>query len=150
METSRVVENTDSLAKKGTCIEFFSAYQDQDIDRMMSLCSPEGLVSFEPLAESGKGKIHELGKGLWTALMDSFPNIDNTVKNQSFDEANNAVTCLVNIFGTQKKEFAGIPSKGKDFESDHIFIFRFDDQSKIDRISISWDHERFVKQLTIG
>ena len=30
-------ENVDALAKKGTCIEFFSAYQDMDVERMLKL-----------------------------------------------------------------------------------------------------------------
>ena len=146
--TTQQQESIDALSKKGTCIEFFSAYQDMDIDRMLSLCDPTGTISFEPLGDSFKGKIYETGKSVWSALMDSFPNLDNTVKNQTYDEAANMVTCNVVIFGTQEKEFAGIPSKGNDFDSDHIFIFHFDDQSKIDKISITWDHEWFVKLLT--
>lgn len=147
METKRK-ENVDVLSKKGTCIEFFSAYQDMDIERMMQLCNQEGLVFFEPLGEAGKGKIGEFGKNLWLALMDAFPDLDNTVIKADMNEAQDAVTCTVSIFGTQEKEFAGIPSKGLRFESDHVFVFRFNEDEKIDQINISWDHERFVQQLT--
>lgn len=146
--TTQQHENIDALARKGTCIEFFSAYQDMDLDRMLALCEKEGTIAFEPLGESFKGKIHEVGKGLWAAIMDSFPNLDNTVKNQVYNEADNSVTCQVVIFGTQAKEFAGIPDKGNDFDSDHIFIFRFNESGKINNISINWDHEKFVGQLT--
>jgi len=141
-------ESVDALSKKGTCIEFFSAYQDMDLDRMLSLCDNEGLIVFEPLGDPFKGKIHEVGKGLWAAIMDAFPNLDNTVKSQSFNEADNSVTCQVVIFGTQAKEFAGIPDKGNGFDSDHIFIFRFGENGKISNININWDHEKFVGQLT--
>src|SRR5258705_11320759 len=146
--TTQQQESLDALSKKGTCIEFFSAYQDMDLDRMLSLCDENGTIVFEPLSDFFKGKIHDVGKGVWRALMDSFPNLDNTVKGQTFDEETNSVTCKVVIFGTQEKEFAGIPSKGNDFDSDHIFIFRFNNQSKIDNIDITWDHDRFVKLLT--
>lgn len=148
MNTAIQHENIDALSKKGTCIEFFSAYQDMDIDRMLGLCNPDGLISFEPLGADGQGKIYETGKGLWAALMESFPDLDNTVRSQRFDEITNTVTCAVVIFGKQEKDFAGIPAKGLRFDSDHIFIFRFDDQSKIDHISINWNHEEFVRQLT--
>ncbi|HEY5823516.1 MAG TPA: nuclear transport factor 2 family protein [Cyclobacteriaceae bacterium] len=141
-------ESIDALSKKGTCIEFFSAYQDLDLDRMLGLCSLKSEVAFEPLGDAGKGKIHEIGKNIWSAIIDSFPDIDNTVKSQTFNESDNSVTCLVAIFGTQEKEFAGLPSKGLRFDSDHIFIFKFDDQSKIDTISINWNQDEFVKQLT--
>lgn len=146
--TAQQQESLNTLSKKGTCIEFFSAYQDMDVDRMLSLCEVNGTVAFEPLGDSFKGKIHEIGKSVWLALMDSFPNLDNTVKSQTFDEATNEVRCTVVIFGTQEKEFAGTPSKGKDFDSEHIFIFRFNDHAKIEHISIAWDHERFVKLLS--
>ncbi len=146
--TTQQSETIDALSKKGTCIEFFSAYQDFDIDRMLSLCNPQGEVFFEPLGDGGKGKIYETGKAIWSAVMDSFPDVDNTVKSQRYDETTNSVTCNVVIFGKQEKEFAGLPSKGLRFDSEHIFIFRFDDQSKIDKININWDHDRFVKLLT--
>ncbi len=138
----------DILSKKGTCIEFFSAYQDFDLDRMLALCSPNCEVHFEPLGEAGKGNIHETGKAIWAALMDSFPNLDNTVKSQTFNEADNSVSCVVTIFGKQEKAFAEIPSKGHEFDSDHIFIFRFNEEGKITNLKVSWDHGRFVKQLT--
>lgn len=145
---TKTKESVDVLSKKGTCIEFFSAYQNMDIERMMQLCDPTGEVHFEPLGEAGKGKIGEFGKNLWLALMDAFPNLDNTVIKAEMNEAQNTVTCTVSIFGTQEKEFAGIPSKGNRFESDHVFIFRFNENEQVDSINIRWDHERFVQQLT--
>jgi hypothetical protein len=146
--TTQQQENVDALAKKGSCIQFFSAYQDMDLDRMLGLCQPNGDIFFEPLGDAGKGKIYETGKGLWSAIMNSFPDLDNTVRSQTYDESKNQVLCNVVIFGKQKKDFAGIPAKGLRFDSDHIFIFQFDDHGKIDKINITWDHESFVKQLT--
>ncbi len=147
METKKK-ENVDALSKKGACIEFFSAYQDMDINRMISLCNPDGEVYFEPLGDAGKGKIGEFGQNLWLALMDAFPDLDNTVIKAEMNDAQDTVTCTVSIFGTQEKEFAGIPGKGLRFESDHVFVFRFNEDEKIDKINITWDHEGFVQQLT--
>jgi predicted ester cyclase len=141
-------ENVDVLAKKGTCIEFFSAYQDMDVDRMLSLCAETGTVSFVPLGADYTGKINETGKGVWSALMDAFPDLDNTVKEQQYDAAKDAVACKVVIFGKQEKEFAGLPPRGNSFDSEHIFIFRFDASGKISDININWDHVGFVEQLT--
>lgn len=141
-------ESIDALAKKGTCIEFFSAYQDFDLDRMLTLFSPNATIAFEPLAAAGAGKVSEVGKNIWGAVLDAFPDVDNTVKSQVFDEKANSVTCTVVIFGTQAKDFAGLTSKGLRFDSEHIFIFRFDDQGKVDNVSINWDFNSFVSQLT--
>lgn len=141
-------ESVDILAKKGTCIEFFSAYQDMDLDRMLGLCDPLGTVAFEPLGSDYAGKIYEIGKAVWSALMDAFPDLDNTVKGQQYDESTDSVTCQVVIFGKQEKEFAGLPAKGNSFDSEHIFIFRFNEKNKISDLKIKWDHESFVSQLT--
>jgi hypothetical protein len=146
--TIKQQESIDALAKKGTCIEFFSAYQDFDLDRMLSLFTADATISFEPLGDAGAGKVSEVGKSIWGAILDCFPDVDNTVRSQVWDEKNNSVTCNVVIFGTQAKDFAGLPSKGLRFDSDHIFIFRFDDKGKIDKLNIKWDHSSFVNQLT--
>jgi hypothetical protein len=34
------------------------------------------------------------------------------------------------------------------FNSDHIFVFRFDENDKITDLKINWNHESFVGQLT--
>jgi len=144
-------ETTESptvLTRKGTCIEFFSAYQDHDYQRMVSLCTPDAGVEFIPLEENGKGRVAELGKNLWALLMDCFPDIDNTI--DTFTTDGDDVTCKVSIFGTQAKDFPGVPSKGLRFESDHIFIFRFDEADKITGISINWNHPDFCRQLGVN
>ncbi|SEJ77328.1 SnoaL-like polyketide cyclase [Cyclobacterium xiamenense] len=139
--------NQEILVKKGICTDFFSAYQDMEADRMLGLCRPDGKVSFIPLGSGFSGKIKEVGMGVWSALMDSFPDLDNTVIDQQYNMAENEVTCTVEIFGTQEKDFAGLPSQGKFFVSEHIFIFRFNEQNKIEEIKVFWDHEHFVEQL---
>ncbi|MBT1689809.1 nuclear transport factor 2 family protein [Dawidia soli] len=141
-------EATSVLQMKGTCIEFFSAYQEMDIERMLNLCTPESIVYFEPLDQAGTGLVHELGKNIWTALMDCFPDLDNTVTSLEWIEAQHAVKCRVSIFGTQRKDFAGIPAHGLRFDSEHIFIFKFDDLSHVTELRVLWDHDKFVQQLT--
>lgn len=141
-------DRIDVLAKKGTCIEFFSAYQDMDVERMLSLCEPDSTISFVPLGADYTGKLYEVGKAVWEALMNAFPDLDNTVKGQQYNETSDSVTCKVVIFGKQEKEFAGLPPKGNSFDSEHIFIFRFNEAGKIADLTINWDHENFVNQLT--
>ncbi len=146
MSTGLKTDSLTNLTRKGTCIEFFSAYQEMDIQRMMGLCNPQGEVWFKPLGEAGRGTLGELGRNLWLLLMDCFPDLDNTVDSATVE--GDAVVCRVSIFGTQQKDFAGIPSKGLRFESDHIFIFRFSPDDVIQSISIDWNHDGFVRQLS--
>ena len=144
MET--LIQQQHALSLKNACVEFMFAYQQHNVTKMLGLCEENGTIHFESLSEAGKGKIHELGKGIWTGLIESFPDIDNTL-DAAVAEDEHTVRCQVVISGTQKKEFAGIPNKGLRFDSDHIFIFRLNDAGKIDDIRISWDHADLKRQL---
>lgn len=136
-----------AAVRKGICLEFFSAYQDLEIDRMLGLCDPHGTIAFVPLGSDFNGKIYKVGKSVWVGLMDAFPDLDNTVNAMEYDEKDK-VTCKVDIYGTQKKDFAGLPAKGKRFRSEHIFIFQFTDEDKIFNIQVDWKHDLFVSQLS--
>jgi hypothetical protein len=142
------IEKRRTLNLKSNAIAFMFAYQQQDVEKMLSLCDTEGAIWFKPLGENGRGTIGGLGKGLWTALMDSFPNLDNTVNSAILDPDGRA-RCQVDIRGTQAKEFAGIPSKGLSFESDHVFIFHHNRDGMIDNIEIEWNHADFQRQLGV-
>ena len=142
----KVQRETSMIEMKNSCVQFMFAYQIKDVPLMISLCDPEGEVYFKPLGENGKGKIGGLGRDLWTMLIECFPDIDNTV-DAIVSEGEN-VRCQVLISGTQAKDFAGIESKGKHFDSDHIFIFHLNNKNKIDRIEVEWNHADFVKQLS--
>ncbi len=134
-----------SISWKNRSVDFMKAYQEQDVAKMLQNCSENGTVAFLPLGEDGKGKIHETGKAIWTGLIDSFPTIDNTIN--SVVTENGKVKCDVTIRGKQEKDFGGLPSRGKSFEEDHIFIFKIDDDGFIDEITINWNHTNFVAQL---
>ena len=142
-----LVNQQHELSLKNACVQFMFAYQQRNVDKMLSFCNPDGDIHFLPLGENGKGKIGELGKALWTLLIDCFPDIDNTL-DAAVAEEENTVRCQVVIRGTQEKDFAGIPTKGKHFDSDHIFIFHLNQENKIDSISVQWDHADFQKQLS--
>lgn len=142
---STIIKN-QGISVKNVCVQFLLAYQQRNVEKMLSFCDEDGEIYFEPLGEAGHGKIHELGKGLWTALIESFPNIDNTLDAAVAEDAT-TVRCQVVIRGTQKKDFAGIVSQGKSFDSDHIFIFKINNDNLIDRINVSWNHADFAKQL---
>lgn len=138
-------ESPLSIAWKNRSVNFMKAYQEQDVQKMLENCSANGTVSFLPLGDEGKGKIQEKGKAIWSALIDSFPTIDNTIN--SVVTENGSVKCNVTIRGRQEKPFGGLDSKGLSFEEDHIFIFKMDDSGHIDDITINWNHTNFVKQL---
>lgn len=141
-----LVKQQQKLSLKNACVEFMFAYQQRNVERMLSSCELDGEVNFIPMGDAGKGTIGELGKAIWSGLIDCFPDIDNTL-DAAVAEDDNIVRCQVVIRGTQAKDFAGIQSKGQHFDSDHIFIFRLNEKNKITSIAVSWDHADFQKQL---
>lgn len=143
-----IIQNDQkAISLKNKCVEFLFAYQQRNVDRMLRCCAMDGDIDFTPLGEQGKGKIHVLGKAIWTGLIDAFPDIDNTL-DAAVADGEDQVRCQVLISGTQQKEFAGIPSAGMHFDSDHIFIFRIGPDQLIESIQITWDHADFTKQLS--
>ena len=135
------------LSNKSIGIDFFKAYQKQDVNKMLKLCSSDCHIDFLPLGDQGKGNVHEVGKTIWSGLIESFPSINNTVNEVSMEDG--SIKCEVTIRGRQEKDFAGLVSQGKEFEEDHIFIFKINDKKKVEDIQINWNHESFVKQLTV-
>lgn len=141
-----IIHEQKVLSLKNACVEFMFAYQQRNVEKMLSFCDPEGVVFFEPLGKDGQGKIYELGKAIWSGLIESFPNLDNTL-DAAVATDENTVQCQVIIRGTQSKDFADIPNNGQSFDSDHIFIFRLGPDNKIQHIHINWNHADFKKQL---
>jgi hypothetical protein len=141
-----LVQQQYELSLKNTCVQFMFAYQQKNIEKMLSFCNLDGNIQFVPLGDAGKGKIGELGKAIWSGLIECFPDIDNTL-DAAVAEDNDTVRCQVVIRGTQAKDFADIKNKGKHFESDHIFIFHLDENNKINNVTIQWNHEDFKRQL---
>ncbi len=131
---------------KNVCVDFMRAYQEQEVSQMISLCHDASTVSFIPLGEHGKGTVWELGRNLWTSLIKSFPDLDNTV--HSISSEGERIVCVVSIRGTQAHDFAGIESTGGHFDSEHIFVFTLNKAHQIEHIDIEWDHEDFVRQLS--
>jgi hypothetical protein len=144
MET--LVQQQRELSLKNTSVQFMFAYQQKNLEKMLSFCDFNGTVEFLPLGDAGKGQIGELGRAIWGGLIECFPDIDNTL-DAAVAEDDNTVRCQVVIRGTQAKDFADIKSKRLHFESDHIFIFHLNPDNKIDYVKIQWNHEDFKRQL---
>lgn len=138
-------ESVSELSRQGACLAFFTAYDDLDTARMIGLAAPDATVHFLPLGDDGKGTFWEFGKAVWDLLIDCFPDLSNTVDKLTTED--DTITANVTIGGTQAKDFMGIVSKGCRFNSDHVFVFRFNDADQIQHLTINWNHAGLVTQL---
>ncbi|RVU27677.1 hypothetical protein EOT10_05060 [Streptomyces antnestii] len=132
---------------------FFDAYRRQDVDTMTDLCSDNADFSYVPYEVWGKqrvlrgdGKVKTVGKTIWTGLVNSFPDLTNTVHTVDANDAGDVVvTC--DIGGTQQLAWGLAEPRGKGFSEPHLFVFHVDDAGEIDRISAYWDGAGINRQL---
>lgn len=124
---------------------FFDAYRQHDVDGMLRLCSSDAEIDYVPMGEQGHGAVNQVGKQIWTGLIDSFPNLH--VRPESvFGNDSNAAAEVV-IGGTQTKDFLDIPNQGKHYELRHAFILTLNEKQLITRVAAYWDNVSFYSQL---
>ncbi len=140
------MNHTEQLQSQKTALLFFDAYNKGNVDEMLSLFSDDSIVSFIPLGESGKGKVKELGQAIWSMLLKSFPNIQNQLIKSRYEDNGNLI-CELKFTGKQVADFAYIKNKEKEFDTDHIFVFKFNEEGLINEMSVTWDHDDFCRQL---
>ena len=141
------MNNTTQLQTQKTALQFFEAYNQGNIEKMLSLFTDDSIISFMPLGENGTGPVKELGQAIWSMLLMAFPNLKNDLIKSKIDDSGKLI-CELNFTGKQEADFADIMSLEKEFDTDHIFIFKFDDQGLISEMSVTWDHDDFCRQLS--
>ncbi|MEO1050596.1 MAG: ester cyclase [Bacteroidota bacterium] len=136
--------------RRQIAVDFFNAYKNHELDKAAALASENGTFRYIPLGENGKGKIKgtegTTWQGIASALIGSFPDLTNEVKNISIDDQGNAVV-QVFIGGTQESEILGIPSQGKHYSVEHLFILKINDDNQIEGITCYWDNWDWFQQI---
>jgi hypothetical protein len=132
---------------------FFDAYRDQDVERMVELCTDNADFHYVPFELWGRqrvirgdGKVRTIGKVIWTTLIDSFPDITNRIMYITSDDQGN-VAAEVMISGTQAKPFGMIGSLGLHYDLPHVFLFRVGKESLIEEVTAYWDSADWQRQL---
>jgi steroid delta-isomerase-like uncharacterized protein len=94
----------------------------------------------------GDGTVAAVGKLIWTALIDAFPDLTNAVTSLRADADGN-VAAEVTIAGTQAKAFGGIACAGRPYSLPHLFLFHLAGDGLIDDIVAYWDNVAWKRQL---
>jgi len=134
-------------------LAFFDAYRVRDVERMVDLCTDGAgfrYVPFEVWGRQrvvyGEGKVRTVGKVIWTALIDAFPDLANAVTSLRADADGNVAAEAV-IGGTQARAFGIIACAGGRYELPHLFLFHVTGDGLIDDIVAYWDDVAWKKQL---
>ncbi|HEY8044207.1 MAG TPA: nuclear transport factor 2 family protein [Streptosporangiaceae bacterium] len=136
--------------------EFFDRYRAHDVNAMADLCSINADFSYVPVELWGKqrvlrgdGKVHAIGKPLWTGLIHAFPDLTNTVHTMTANDDGDVVA-EVEIAGTQQLAWAMIKPAGQHYREPHLFIFHVGEDLLIDSITAYWDDASMSQQLGHG
>jgi SnoaL-like domain len=132
---------------------FFASYRAHDVAGMADACSPCAEFHYVPFEIWGKqrvlrgdGKVHSIGKVLWTGLIDAFPDLTNEVTSIHADDSGR-VAAEVILRGTQAKVWGTIDCHGKQFAVPHLFLFRVSPSGLIDDVTAYWDGAELNRQL---
>ncbi len=132
---------------------FFEAYRERDLESVVELCSDNADFHYIPFEVWGRqrvirgdGKVRTVGKALWTALIDAFPDLTNEVTYITADDEGNVAAEVV-ISGTQAKPYGTITNQGLHFDLPHVFLFRVGRDGLVEEVSGYWDNADFYRQL---
>ena len=133
--------------------DFFDRYRAHDVDGMTDLCGINAGFSYVPFEVWGKqrvlrgdGKVGTVGKTLWAGLINSFPDLSNTVHSVSANDDGDVVV-EADIEGTQQLAWGMAVSMGKHYSEPHLFVFHVGADLLIDSITAYWDNAGINQQL---
>ena len=133
--------------------EFFDRYRAHDVEGMTDLCSINAGFSYVPFEIWGKqrvlrgdGKVGTIGKTIWAGLINSFPDLSNTVYTLTANDDGDVVV-EADIEGTQQLAWGFATPDGRHYREPHLFIFHVDEHLLIDSITAYWDNAGISRQL---
>jgi ketosteroid isomerase-like protein len=116
---------------------FFAAYNRHDVTSMVAACSERAELRYVPMGSCGRGKVHELGKAIWSGLIDALPDLHVAV--QSMFGGASKIAAEVMIGGTQRKDLVygqvRIRSQSKHYELPHAFLLQIDESGLIEEVA---------------
>lgn len=136
---------SETMSFTETVQAFFDAYTAHDIPAMLTLCSPTSTFRYIPLGDSGTGSVQEAAK-LWQLYMDAFPDFKTQVVSL-IEGKDSTVVCETLNSGTQAKDIGNIQNKDGKLSVPHLFIFKFNSEGLIQKITAFWDNDTIYTQL---
>ncbi|MDZ3992740.1 nuclear transport factor 2 family protein [Pseudomonas sp. Teo4] len=126
--------------------QFFERYGAHDLNGMIACFSTEGQIEYLPMQLSGPASA--AGVGVWSTLIDAFPDLSNEITSTYFDAHASAAVIEVTISGTQAKDAFGIANRGQHFKLPHVFIVKTYDSGLIYSMKAYWDNQQLIESLT--
>src|ERR1700722_17967832 len=131
--TMTTTQTRTAESAAGVVTEFFDRYRAHDVEGMTDLCSINADFSYVPFEIWGKqrvlrgdGKVGTIGKTIWAGLINSFPDLSNTVHTLTAKDGGDSAV-EADIEGTQRLAWGFAAPTGQHFCEPHLFIFHVDE-----------------------
>ena len=79
---------TQTITSIDVARSFFAAYDAHDVDRMIAACREDARLRYVPMGDHGLGEVREVGRAIWSGILDAFPDLAVTVQSAFGDERN--------------------------------------------------------------
>jgi steroid delta-isomerase-like uncharacterized protein len=132
---------------------FLDAHRRRDVAAMSDLCAYNADFNYPGYEQinkqrviSGSGKVHTIGRPIWTGFARSFPDLDNAVVSISANDDGDAIA-EVTVSGTQADTWFTVSARGGSFSVAHLFVFHVGAEGLIDSVAAYWDNASVYRQL---
>jgi ketosteroid isomerase-like protein len=149
---STTLDSTTHTAER-VATAFFDAYRARDVVGMADLCTDNADFNYVPFEMwgkqrviRGKGKVHTIGRPIWTGLVQAFPNLTNEVTSLSAN-ADGDVVAEVLVSGTQATTWGVLANRGQAFQMPNLFVLHVGTDGLIDAVTTYWDNAALYRQL---
>ena len=129
----------DVASLKTITQEFFTAYDNHDFERMLSLCADGAQGRYLPL---GRESVMPIRGGLdqvWKALITAVPKFRCEAV-EILSTEGNSVTVQAIMSGPIQPDPLGIAKDGGDVSICHCYIIRYTSDGKINYLDCYWDN----------
>ena len=143
----------DPSVNERIAVDFFQAFSDHDVDKMVAMCSEDADFSSIPFEMWGRqrvlrgdGKVCTIGKPIWKSFIASFPDLKHDVVSVVVSPDGD-MAVEVTVSGTQVKDWGPIAAKNMTFSEPNLFLLRVNSSGQISEFVSYWDNASMYRQL---
>lgn len=137
----------------GVIADFFDAHRRRDVAAMAELCDENADFRYPAFEVWGKqrvvhgtGKVHTIGRVIWTGMAHAFPDLTNEVRTIAANDDGTAAADVI-VSGTQASPWGPVAPAGRSFALPHLFVFHVSPEGLIDAIAAYSDSASLYRQL---
>jgi hypothetical protein len=119
--------------------QFFSAYDNHNVDGMLALCADGAQGRYLPYGKNSAMPIRGGLEQIWRGFPQAVPDFGAEIV-EMIQAEDNTVLVQALVGGTMPVDVPGLVKKGEVGRIAHAYIIRYNAQGKISRLDCYWDN----------